>query len=119
MTLALTDETGRYRLTGVDVLRGLSVLLVTLHHIHLRFWINDYTSMACYQKHSTRYCSGSGTMRRLFALTTEPSGRGNPDTEDPLSRPARPWYSRGSVCFPRYSDALGALPYPFAPSREP
>ncbi len=30
------------RLTGVDVLRGISVLLVTLHHIHLRFWLNDY-----------------------------------------------------------------------------
>ena len=42
ITLALTDEAGRYRLSGVDVLRGLSVLLVTLHHIHLRFWINDY-----------------------------------------------------------------------------
>src|SRR5580698_4143449 len=42
MTLTLTDEAGRYRLSGVDVLRGLSVLLVTLHHIHLRFWINDY-----------------------------------------------------------------------------
>jgi peptidoglycan/LPS O-acetylase OafA/YrhL len=39
---ALTEEAGRYRLNGVDVLRGLSVLLVTLHHIHLRFWINDY-----------------------------------------------------------------------------
>ncbi|HVW71335.1 MAG TPA: acyltransferase [Steroidobacteraceae bacterium] len=32
----------RHRLAGVDVLRGISVLLVTLHHIHLRFWINDY-----------------------------------------------------------------------------
>jgi peptidoglycan/LPS O-acetylase OafA/YrhL len=42
MTLTLTDEAGRYRLSGVDVLHGLSVLLVTLHHIHLRFWINDY-----------------------------------------------------------------------------
>ncbi len=31
-----------HRLAGVDVLRGISVLLVTLHHIHLRFWINDY-----------------------------------------------------------------------------
>src|SRR5580698_326693 len=40
--LPLTEEAGRYRLSGVDVLRGLSVLLVTLHHIHLRFWINDY-----------------------------------------------------------------------------
>lgn len=30
------------RLAGVDVLRGLSVLLVMLHHIHLRFWLNDY-----------------------------------------------------------------------------
>lgn len=30
------------RLDGVDVLRSLSVLLVTLHHIHLRFWLNDY-----------------------------------------------------------------------------
>ena len=30
------------RLAGVDVLRGISVLLVLLHHIHLRFWLNDY-----------------------------------------------------------------------------
>lgn len=30
------------RLAGVDVLRGICVLLVTLHHIHLRFWLNDY-----------------------------------------------------------------------------
>jgi peptidoglycan/LPS O-acetylase OafA/YrhL len=33
---------GQLRLEGVDVLRGLSVLLVLLHHIHLRFWLNDY-----------------------------------------------------------------------------
>jgi len=32
----------RQRLAGVDVLRGISVLLVTLHHIHLRFWLNGY-----------------------------------------------------------------------------
>lgn len=30
------------RLPGVDVLRGLAVLLVLLHHIHLRFEFNDY-----------------------------------------------------------------------------
>jgi peptidoglycan/LPS O-acetylase OafA/YrhL len=30
------------RLPGVDVLRGLSVLLVLLHHIHIRFEFNDY-----------------------------------------------------------------------------
>lgn len=30
------------RLDGVDVLRGLCVLQVTLHHIHLRFQLNDY-----------------------------------------------------------------------------
>ncbi len=30
------------RLEGVDVLRGLSVLLLTLHPIHLRFVLNDY-----------------------------------------------------------------------------
>ncbi len=42
MRQALAAEAGRHRLGGVDVLRGLCVLLVTLHHIHLRFWINDY-----------------------------------------------------------------------------
>ncbi len=42
LTEASVDEAGRGRLNGVDVLRGLSVLLVTLHHIHLRFWLNDY-----------------------------------------------------------------------------
>src|SRR5579862_36076 len=34
-------EVERVRLAGVDVLRGLSVLLVTLHHIHLRFWLDN------------------------------------------------------------------------------
>lgn len=33
---------GQSRLPGVDVLRGLAVLLVLLHHIHLRFEFNDY-----------------------------------------------------------------------------
>ncbi len=42
LTKETEDEAGRFRLSGVDVLRGLSVLLVTLHHIHLRFWLNDY-----------------------------------------------------------------------------
>ena len=36
------EESSRYRLAGVDVLRGLSVLLVVLHHIHLRFKMNKY-----------------------------------------------------------------------------
>lgn len=36
------DQGERFRLNGVDLLRGASVLLVTLHHIHLRFWLNDY-----------------------------------------------------------------------------
>jgi peptidoglycan/LPS O-acetylase OafA/YrhL len=31
-----------HRVRGIDVLRGVAVLLVVLHHIHLRFWINDY-----------------------------------------------------------------------------
>jgi peptidoglycan/LPS O-acetylase OafA/YrhL len=42
VTDSQTDDAGRFRLQGVDVLRGLCVLLVTLHHIHLRFWLNDY-----------------------------------------------------------------------------
>jgi peptidoglycan/LPS O-acetylase OafA/YrhL len=42
LTNVPADESDRFRLNGVDVLRGLSVLLVTLHHIHLRFWLNDY-----------------------------------------------------------------------------
>ena len=45
MTESVNDNlqiSGRFRLEGVDVLRGLSVLLVLLHHIHLRFWINNY-----------------------------------------------------------------------------
>ena len=32
----------RARLEGVDVLRGLSVLLVVMHHIHLRFVLNGF-----------------------------------------------------------------------------
>jgi len=42
MTSADPSDPGRLRLEGVDVLRGLSVLLVVLHHIHLRFVLNDY-----------------------------------------------------------------------------
>jgi peptidoglycan/LPS O-acetylase OafA/YrhL len=41
MSIRLSQPSGG-RLEGVDVLRGLSVLLVTLHHIHLRFVLNDY-----------------------------------------------------------------------------
>jgi peptidoglycan/LPS O-acetylase OafA/YrhL len=41
MTIRLSQPSGG-RLEGVDVLRGLSVLLVTLHHIHLRFVLNDF-----------------------------------------------------------------------------
>jgi len=37
-----TENSSRYRLAGVDVLRGLSVLLVVLHHIHLRFKFNKF-----------------------------------------------------------------------------
>ncbi|MGB6353794.1 MAG: acyltransferase [Steroidobacteraceae bacterium] len=36
------ETAGRARLDGVDVLRGLCVLLVLMHHIHLRFVLNDY-----------------------------------------------------------------------------
>jgi peptidoglycan/LPS O-acetylase OafA/YrhL len=36
------EESARFRLDGVDVLRGLCVLLVVMHHIHLRFVINHY-----------------------------------------------------------------------------
>jgi peptidoglycan/LPS O-acetylase OafA/YrhL len=32
----------RLRLKSVDVLRGLSVLLVVMHHVHLRFVLNGY-----------------------------------------------------------------------------
>ena len=39
---ALIGHAPPSRLDGVDVLRGLSVLLVTLHHIHLRFKLNGY-----------------------------------------------------------------------------
>jgi len=39
-----TDVTGtrKVRLEGVDLLRGLSVLLVVMHHINLRFVLNRY-----------------------------------------------------------------------------
>jgi peptidoglycan/LPS O-acetylase OafA/YrhL len=37
-----TETPARFRLDGVDLLRGLCVLLVVLHHIHLRFKINKY-----------------------------------------------------------------------------
>jgi peptidoglycan/LPS O-acetylase OafA/YrhL len=35
-------ESSRFRLAGVDLLRGVSVLAVVLHHIHLRFVLNGY-----------------------------------------------------------------------------
>ena len=31
-----------HRVQGIDALRGLAVILVVLHHIHLRFQLNDY-----------------------------------------------------------------------------
>ena len=40
--LSNEEYSSQYRLAGVDVLRGLSVLLVVLHHIHLRFKMNKY-----------------------------------------------------------------------------
>ena len=36
------EATGRFRLDGVDAIRGLAVVMVVMHHIHLRFWLNDY-----------------------------------------------------------------------------
>lgn len=35
-------NTQHTRLDGIDVLRGLSILLVVLHHIHLRFKLNNF-----------------------------------------------------------------------------
>src|ERR1700693_3204149 len=63
-------------------------------------------------------CSSTATIR-MFGLTTEPYGPGNPDTEDPLFQPARPSYSRGLVCSLRCSDAPGGRPDPFAPNPAP
>lgn len=31
-----------HRVRGIDTLRGVAVVLVVLHHINLRFWIDDY-----------------------------------------------------------------------------
>jgi peptidoglycan/LPS O-acetylase OafA/YrhL len=31
-----------HRVRGIDALRGVAVVLVVLHHINLRFWIDDY-----------------------------------------------------------------------------
>jgi len=37
-----TEVPRQYRLAGVDVLRGLCILSVVLHHIHLRFTLGKY-----------------------------------------------------------------------------
>ena len=39
------------------------------------------------------------SIKFIIALTTEPSGPSNPDTEDPQFLPARPSYSQGLVRF--------------------
>src|SRR5580704_19462660 len=63
-------------------------------------------------------CSSTATIR-MFALTTEPSGPGNPDTEGPLFQPARPSYSRGLVRSLPCSDVPWGRPGPFAPNPAP
>ncbi len=35
-------DAGRFRVEGIDALRGLSVLFVVLHHIHIRFKMNGF-----------------------------------------------------------------------------
>lgn len=60
ITASQTEDAGRFRLPGVDVLRGLSVLLVTLHHIHLRFWLNDYDVNHVLPKTANRVLFWSG-----------------------------------------------------------
>ncbi|MHB8813692.1 MAG: acyltransferase family protein [Steroidobacteraceae bacterium] len=40
--ISVPRSVGSSRLAGVDVLRGVSVLLVVLHHINLRFLLNDF-----------------------------------------------------------------------------
>lgn len=39
---ASAEHFANTRLAGVDVLRGLCILSVVLHHIHLRFTTNKY-----------------------------------------------------------------------------
>jgi peptidoglycan/LPS O-acetylase OafA/YrhL len=56
----LIHEDAGARLNGVDVMRGLCVLLVTLHHIHLRFWLNDYDVDHYLPKLSNRVLFWSG-----------------------------------------------------------
>src|ERR1700721_793122 len=59
------------------------------------------------------------SIKFIIALTTEPSGPSNPDTEDPQLLPARPSYSQGLVCSPRRSDAPGDRPARYAPNPAP
>lgn len=42
LKLPLSTVPGKDRLAGVDVLRGLCILSVVLHHIHLRFTLGKY-----------------------------------------------------------------------------
>ena len=37
-----TELSPGHRVPGIDTLRGVAVVLVVLHHINLRFWIDDY-----------------------------------------------------------------------------
>ena len=56
--------TSERRLDGIDLLRGLCVLLVVMHHIHLRFWLNDYDVDSVLPKRVTQVLFWSGSVPR-------------------------------------------------------
>jgi peptidoglycan/LPS O-acetylase OafA/YrhL len=60
MGIAASHSNSLVRLSGIDALRGFSVLLVVLHHIHLRFVLNHYDVAALMPKPVGRVLFWSG-----------------------------------------------------------
>jgi peptidoglycan/LPS O-acetylase OafA/YrhL len=90
----VTSSDERHRSAGIDLLRGICVLLVTLHHIHLRFKINRADVLALVPEPVGRVLFWSG----YFAVITFFVISGFLITSLSLRR----WTSLDRICLPEF-----------------